>query len=186
MKKSIRSKKSGFTLLEVLAATMIFVLAVFAVIENQKTSQHNIAQSQHYFIATTLARSKLTEMELKYQREFNTNGVNAAIAEESGGFEAPYQDYTWRVAITENTLELSAEALLSFMKSLGLDEDEAELQIEQQKLVLTNLNKMLKENFLEMKVEILWESRGRKYSLPVITHLMPEKPRIELTTTVDI
>jgi prepilin-type N-terminal cleavage/methylation domain-containing protein len=179
------SNRSGFTLLEVLAATMIFALCVFAIIDSQRTSQRTIVQSERYFLATNLARLKVTELELKYQRELNANGASSVIKEESGGFEAPYQDFKWKMSLKEPEIDFSPEAMEKFMTGLGLDKEEASNQIEKQKLVLTNMNKIIKENFLELRVEIIWKDGGRDSSLPIVTHLMPDKPKIQLTSTVE-
>lgn len=184
MTPRLKSRR-GFTLLEVLAATMIFALAVFAIVDSQRSSQRTIVQSERFFQATNLARLKMTELELKYQRELNANGVNATLKEDSGVFAEPLQEFSWKLSIKEAEIDFSPEAMEKFMTSLGLDKDEASVQIEKQKLVLTNMNRTIKENFLEMRLEIVWTDGGRQSSLPIVTHLIPDKPRIQLTTTVE-
>jgi prepilin-type N-terminal cleavage/methylation domain-containing protein len=181
----MKNQKSGFTLLEVLAATMIFSLCVFAIIDSQRTSQRTIVQSERYFLATNLARSKMSEVELKYQREFNVNGISAVLKEESGSFEAPYQDFRWKLKISEAEMDFSKETMEQTMVGLGVDKETAATEIEKQGLVLTNLNKMIKENFVEIRVEILWRDGNRDSVLPLVTHIIPDKPRIQLTTTVE-
>jgi len=181
----MKPHKAGFTLLEVLAATLIFSLCVFAIIDSQRTSQRTIVQSERYFLATSLARLKMTEMELKYQRELNVSGASAVLKEESGVFEAPYQEFRWKLSLTEPEIDFSPEALAKFMASKGLEQSDAEDEVEKQKLVLTNMNKMIKENFIEMRLEIIWKDGNRDSSLPLVTHLIPEKPKITLTTTIE-
>jgi len=181
----MRNSRSGFTLLEVLAATIIFSLCIFAIIDSQRTSQRTIVQSERYFLATNLARLKMVEMELKYQRELNVNGAATTLKEENGTFEAPYQDFTWKLAVKEAEIDFSPEVMEKFMVGMGLDKDTAVSEIEKQKLVLTNLNKMVKENFLEMRLEVLWQDGARMSSLPIVTHIMPDRPVIKLTQTAE-
>lgn len=179
------NRKSGFTILEVLAATVIFGVAVYAIVDSQRGSMRNMVQSERYFMATNLARLKMSELEIKYQRDLNVNGATASLGEDSGTFDKPYEEYSWKAVRKEGEVDLSPDALVKFMTSLGLAKEEAIAQIEQQKLVLTNMNKMIKENFLELRVEILWDHLGRKYTLPLVTHLIPQQPKIQLTTTVE-
>jgi prepilin-type N-terminal cleavage/methylation domain-containing protein len=179
------SRKSGFTILEVLAATVIFGIAVYAIIDSQRGSLRNMVQSERYFLATNLARLKMSELELKYQRNLNVNGAQATKGEESGVFDKPYEAFSWKVTLKDGEIDLSPDALVKLLTDLGLEKEQALQQIDQQRLLLTNMNKIIKENFLEMKLEIMWDHLGRKYSLPLVTHLIPQHPKIELTTTID-
>ncbi|MEO5667542.1 MAG: prepilin-type N-terminal cleavage/methylation domain-containing protein [Bdellovibrionota bacterium] len=181
----MRSSKAGFTLLEVLAATMIFSLCVFAIIDSQRTSQRTIVQSERLFQATNLAHLKMTELELKYQRELNVDGATSLIKEEAGAFEAPYDSFKWKSSVKKAEVDLTPAAMEKFMTGLGLDKDAASEEIEKQKLVLTNLNKMIKENFFEVRLEISWKDGKRDSILPIVTHIIPDKPKIEITTTAE-
>lgn len=184
MMKSIKSK-SGFTILEVLAATVIFSMAVYTIVDSQRGSMRNMVQSENYFLATNLARSKLTELELKYQRTLNKDGVTSTLGEETGTFEKPYESFKWKVSVKEGEIDLTPDTLVKFMISQNLSKEDAVQLIEEQKLVLTNLNKAIKENFIEMRLDVMWDYSGRTHSIPIVTHIIPLKPKIQLTTTIE-
>ncbi len=185
MNDSAKNNKSGFTLLEVLAATTIFVMAIFAIVESQRSSQRNVAQSERMFHATLLAQKKMSEIELKYQALVNTDGVEKSFATEEGSFEAPWADFKWKMIFKESSVVLSPEVMEKYMVSMGIEEDDAKTQIEAQALVLTNVNKMIKENYGELMVEVSWDFLGSPYSIPLVTHLIPQTPKISLTTVID-
>jgi type II secretion system protein I len=184
--QAAHKNKKGFTLLEVLLATAIFAFAILAIVSAQTSSRNNIGKSQKIFQAVQLAQSKMVELELKYQASIDKNGVEHSFATEEGVFEAPNQDFSWKAEFKESSLKLSADELTQVLKGLGLDEDMIAAQLEQQKLVFTNLNKAIKENFGELVVTILWKSYGAQERFPLVTHLIPSKPKIQLTMDADL
>jgi len=44
---------------------------------------------------------------------------------------------------------------------------------------------MIKENYAELTLTVSWESRGKSFNLPIVTHLIPQTPKIQLTTNPD-
>lgn len=179
------SKKSGFTLIEVLVATMVFALAIMGLVASRTSSLRNMAESQRMFEATLLAQSKMAESVAKYQAKLNKGGLSGTIGEEKGKFEAPHEDFSWSLKAKESTMKFSAQAISELMKSLGVDSEVVEQQMQSQALLLTNLNKVLKENLMELEVVIEWQQFGRTMKLPVVTMMIPEKLKFQLTTTAD-
>ncbi len=178
-------KNSGFTLIEILMALIIFASAIFGIVQSRTSSVRNIFESERVFEATQLAQLKVSELELKYQSLIDKDGVTVSFAKDSGTFEKPYEAYKWNSELKESTLLFKQRDLFTMLMNLGLDKETAEAQLEQQKLVLTNLNKVLKENFAELMVKISWNQFGKTRSLPFVTHLIPKKPKIELTQTAE-
>ncbi|MBS1984756.1 MAG: prepilin-type N-terminal cleavage/methylation domain-containing protein [Bdellovibrionales bacterium] len=176
-------RNAGFTLIEILAAILIFGLSIFAVTQARTTSLRNVVESQRMFEATQLAQSKMAELELKYQKQLDKDGVAATIGNDGGTFDEPNSRFSWKAEVKESTIKFTREIIAGFMKSLGADEEVADKKADELKLVLANLNKTFKNNFVELHVDIQWKEFGKNYTLPLVTHLVPAKPKIELTTT---
>lgn len=184
-RNSLKTQKSGFTLIEILAAFALMVTSITVIIDARTSSTSRILESESRFYAATLAEKIMTEMEIKYQKELNTVGLENALATESGSFDEPYADYKWRAEFRESSIELSPSVMVEYMTSLGVDPVEAQAQIDEQALVLTNVNKVIKENYGELYVEVTWGGAKTPDRLSLVTHLIPNKPIIKLTTTTE-
>lgn len=183
-----RSKKlkAGFTLLEVLAATMLFVLAIASIVSARNRSLSIVTESGLLAQAQALAEMKMTEMELKFQDVIDRNGVKSSFGKEEGEFESPYQSFKWNAEFVENPLVLKEEQLLGFLKAFGVSEEESQNQFDQSKLVLANLNKTLQENMGELRVEVTWKYQNKDKNMLLVTHLIPKKPKISFTQNSDL
>lgn len=188
MRKSSQasSQQSGFTILEVLLATVIFGFAVLAIVGSQTSSRRNVDKSKKIFEAVQLAQNKMVELEIKYQKEIEKGSVESALTKEEGAFEPPFEKYKWKAELKESSLKFTSGEMSKLLTSLGMEEDLVAAQIEQQKLVLTNLNKMMKENFAELTVVVEWDDFGNRAQFPLVTHLIPNKPRFTPTANTDI
>src|SRR5690606_28059240 len=60
--------KSGFTILEVLLATVLFGYIVLALVGTKSASLRHVNKSKKIFEAVQLAQQKMVEMEIKYQK----------------------------------------------------------------------------------------------------------------------
>ena len=176
------NRQSGFTLIEVLISIVIFALSIFAITQSRTTSLRNTLESDRMFEAVQLAESKMNEMQMKYQAMIDKGGLEGNFATEEGKFEAPHDRYAWKLEFKESSIKFTRAVMEKFLNSLGVEKDEADDQADQQRLVLANLNKMVKDNFAELHVAVTWTEFGKKYSVPMVTHLVPTKPKIELTT----
>lgn len=172
-------------MIEVLSASLLFALTVTAIIGTQKSSVDRVLLSEQRFYAAMLVEKQMNEMELKFQQSLDKNGVEQSFTEESGSFDAPFDAYNWRAVLKESSVEISPSVMQEYMVSMGMDPYEAAQQMEEQALVLTNVNKVIKENYAELYVEVNWQVGPDTYRMPLVTHLIPAKPKIELTTTVE-
>ena len=179
----ISKSNAGFTLFEVLVATMIFALGILAVVQGRTNSTRNVLESEKSGIATQLAQAKMAEAELKYQAQIDqaSASVESVYTEEEGKFEDPFAAYSWKIKLRESKIKFSGDDIKDLLKKFGVSDDEAEIQLQSQMIFLNNLNKALKNNFVELWVEVQWDQFGKKRSVPVVTHLIPSKPKMELT-----
>lgn len=175
--------KRGFTLLEVLLAMVIFAASVLAITQTVTGGLRNARESERVFEATQAAQSKMAELQMKYQAKIDKDGVEGSLGEEEGSFPKPFERYKWKAALAESNIKFTRATVEKFLGQVGLEEREAADKAEELRLVLANLNKVFKENFVELKLTVSWQEYGKKYSVPVVTHLLPTKPKIELTAT---
>ena len=187
-RKYLKSKKAqhGFTLLEVLAATILFVLAISTVISARNRSLSVVTESGLLAQAQALAEMKMTEMEMKLQEGIDKAGVKSNLGKDEGEFESPYQSFKWSMEFVENPLVLKEEQLLGFLKAFGISDEESAQQFEQSKLVLANLNKTMLENMGELRVEVKWKFKNKDKNMLLVTHLIPKKPKISFTQNTDM
>ena len=172
----------GFTLVEILIAMLIFALSIFAITQSRTTSLRNTVESQRMFEAVQLAEAKMNELQMKYQTQVDKKGLEANFGKENGKFDEPFDRYSWEVELKETSLKFTRSLMEKFLTDLGVEKDEADAQAESQRLVLANLNKMIKENFGELHFAVTWKEYNKSYSVPLVTHIVPAKPKIELTT----
>jgi type II secretory pathway pseudopilin PulG len=182
--KACPSTRSGFTLIEVLLAFILFIViaTVFAI--SKSDSERNVRQNMRRDIAIRLLQTKMSELEMKLQNLVDKDGIETSYTEEKGTFEEPNVDYTWSMKFHAPTIKFTAKTLTKFLTDLGMDKDDAAVQIEQQKLLITNLNKNVVANFGELEVEVSWEYIG-KQKLSLLSHIIPKAPKIDLTTTAE-
>ncbi len=82
-------KEKGFTLLEVLLATVILAGGLLIVLQAINRSIRGVALSRQYTIASLLAQQKLAELEA---------GLLSA-GETEGDFGEEYPDYLWEISV---------------------------------------------------------------------------------------
>ncbi len=88
---------NGFTLLEVIIAMAIMVLAFTAILAVQSGSLQATIKSRQLNVVAMLARNRMVDAEFQIQgKAFNE--VQEVL---EGVFEAPYQDYRWKQEIKE-------------------------------------------------------------------------------------
>jgi prepilin-type N-terminal cleavage/methylation domain-containing protein len=178
--------KSGFTLIEVLIATVIFGLSIIALVQTGVNSLRSVADSEKLFKAVQLGHSKMGEMISVFQNFVDKNGIKDNLNEKKEGkFEAPFEGYAWTATLTTASIVVTRNQLVNLLQKLGEEEDTIEEKVESQKLMIGNLNKAIKGNFGEVTVKILWEQFGKKQVLPIVSHVVPKKPKIEFSLQVD-
>jgi Tfp pilus assembly protein PilV len=184
--KKINTSQSGFTILEILAATIIFFMVIGAVVNTRTRSLRSVAESGLLTQAQTLAEMKMTEMEIFFQSAIDKADVKSAFGTQEGSFESPYETFKWKAEFKENPLLITQNQIIAFLKGYGLSSEDSENQLQQSKLILSNLNKALKENMGELVVTVKWKFQNADRELPLVTHLIPKKPKITFSQSTDL
>ncbi len=179
--------KRGFTLIEIMVATIIFAIAIIALVQTGTSSVRSVSESEKLFSAVQLAHSKMGEMLSNSQAFVDKNGVSENLDEtKEGKFEPPFDNFSWKSQLTRSKLGLSKAELRSLFSGFGIEDDVIDEKIDESKVLVGNLNKVIKENLVELKVTIEWNQGGSKRTLPLVTHLIPSKPKIEFSLNVDL
>jgi general secretion pathway protein I len=93
----ILSNRSGFTLLEVMIAVTLMLIAWTSIFATQSSSQTVVWKSTKLNDVTMLARSKMSEIET----EIEGKRFEEVKKEESGTFPDPWKEYSWKKEIKE-------------------------------------------------------------------------------------
>jgi general secretion pathway protein I len=91
------SNRSGFTLLEVMIAVTLMLIAWTSIFATQSSSQTVVWKSSRLNDVTMLARSKMSEIET----EIEGKRFEEVKKEEGGTFPEPWNDYAWKKEIKE-------------------------------------------------------------------------------------
>ncbi len=86
-----RSARAGFTLLEVLVATVIMGVAVTALIVGLSQSVKNAARLADYDRAVMLARTKMIDLLLDVNLPFEGSVTGGFAADQAGGMESGWK-----------------------------------------------------------------------------------------------
>ncbi|MGK5085127.1 prepilin-type N-terminal cleavage/methylation domain-containing protein [Bdellovibrionota bacterium FG-1] len=92
-----RGEESGFTLLEVIIALTIMVLAFASILSIESNSINATARAKEMNIVSMLARNQMVEFEYKVEGK----AFDEITKEEQGAFEPPYQNFHWKRAVKE-------------------------------------------------------------------------------------
>jgi prepilin-type N-terminal cleavage/methylation domain-containing protein len=93
----LKSDRSGFTLLEVIIAVTIMVMAFGAILSVESNSINATTRAREINQITMLARGKMVELEYKVEGKT----FEEVRPSESGSFEPPYETYQWKTEIKE-------------------------------------------------------------------------------------
>jgi general secretion pathway protein I len=97
LKNKLLRNRSGFTLLEVMIAITLMLIAWTSIFATQSASQTITWKSTKLNDVTMLARSKMSEIEA----EIEGKTFEEVKKEENGTFSAPWNEYTWKKEIKE-------------------------------------------------------------------------------------
>lgn len=117
MAQNKAANNSGFTLLEVIIALAIMVIAFAAILSVESSSINASARAHQMNIVAMLAKNQMVETE--YQIEGRT--FEEVKKEDHGVFPEPYQDYSWNTTIKE--VEFPA---LNFNPAAGGDQSSSQ------------------------------------------------------------
>ena len=95
----------GFTLLEVMVAMAILAMSLAAIFDVVGGALRNHERAQHLELATLLARTKLTEVEARFEED----GFRDFDQTDDGTFEEEgHPEVAWSVIAVKPTLDLGA------------------------------------------------------------------------------
>lgn len=184
--KSPLKHSNGFTLFETLIASLLLAMIVMVITQSKSSSLYNSAESENIATAVQLLQKKTSEMEFYFQKKVNSDSVANAKEKLEGSFDAPFENFKWRAEMRETLLEIKKDDIVGLMKEAGVDANDAEVQVEQQAIALTNINKAIKENYGELEVWVEWNRFGRKKTINVLTHLIPATPKISISLEPEV
>lgn len=165
-KKKIFSNKSGFTLLEVMIAVSIMVVAFGAILTSQSGSIHLTIKTKELNIAGWLAQNKMIEAE----HEFEGKPFSELPTEPQGEkFAAPFERFAWKREIKE--IEFP-----EVIQQMG----QSEAVPEATKAVLKNITDYLSAAIRELSVTITWQRGETEQRVQITTYL------VDLNTPLNI
>ncbi|MFM8270191.1 MAG: prepilin-type N-terminal cleavage/methylation domain-containing protein [Pseudomonadota bacterium] len=165
--KTLKSNNSGFTFIEVMIATVIFVLAALAAMDLARGSVRAVKDAQDVTVATWLLQKVMVELETRLESE----GIEKACEKKKDGkFEEPYQKFSYVTYCSEIDFRLSEEA----SKLLGGGEDEKSEGAESTNLIkqqlLETMSKYLSQASREIHAEVNWMQGNTARVVDVTTH----------------
>ncbi len=89
----------GFSLLEIMIAVAILATSVVALLSAQGSSFLSSQRAERLTQATLLARKKMAEMEIEFQKDLDKNKFPEDDVEESGKFDEPFEAFRWSSSI---------------------------------------------------------------------------------------
>ncbi|MGZ3686752.1 MAG: type IV pilus modification PilV family protein [Bdellovibrionota bacterium] len=151
--------EAGFTLLEVVIAMAIMLLAMSAILSLESSSIRATENAKEMNIVAMLARNEMIFWEYKVEGQ----QFEGFKLEDQGVFEAPFQDYRWTMKIKE----LKFPDLTALMGKTGQSkEGEGQLQEMALKLFSNFLTKAIRE----LVVTVHWDRGGKEKTFVVSTY----------------
>lgn len=138
----------GFSLIEVLLATIILGGALVALSSSWSGTVFSFKKSEKVQIVTSLLKSKTTELELKYAQL----GFAAIPATEDGDFGDEFPDLSWKSEVRD----MEFPDLASLMATTDGRIDETT------RTIVKQMTDHLSKNVKEIKTTIFWDSKKGK------------------------
>lgn len=158
--KMLRDQR-GFTLLEVMIAFAILAFILAAVFITQGSSLASSGRSRNIVIATNLAKNLVAEKELLYEgRPFDR-----IEPKQDGTFPAPFENYKWKIEITEVEFGALTDLLLK------ANQNDSQLGGEQGSQVLKMFETYLKKSVRRMNLVVEYPD-GPGHSTLTFTELL--------------
>ncbi len=144
----ILKSNKGFSLIEVLFATIILAGALVALSSSWSGTVFSFRKSEKVQIITSLLKSKTTELELKYSQA----GFSSIPEEEEGDFGSEFPDLKWKSEVRELEFPDLAALMLS---------DEGRID-EMTRMVIRQMTGHFSKNIKELKISITWTASAQK------------------------
>lgn len=150
-----RLDRRGFTLLEVMIAMAIMVVAFASILMVQSNSLESAAKARQMNVVGMLAKGLMVKTEL----EIEGKTFSEVKKEDAGQFEDPYQDYKWAREIKEVTfpnLNLSGVGPGADSSGGAAGSGTTDMTDKLTKLMTKHLSKAIRE----VKITVSWK-RGK-------------------------
>jgi general secretion pathway protein I len=174
-------------------ALAILAGALLTVSEIVGSSLRNHVRARQLEVATLLARAKMVELEVEYER----TGFRELDEREDGTFdEEGHPEIRWSAEVVRPEVDLSADRVLQLFtgKEGGLEELLAELGATEEggpqqagpgaaavaaalQAQLTTFGETVKRGVRELRLTVTWPEGKREESFTVVTHLVVLTPR---------
>ena len=148
----------GFSLIEVLLATIILGGALIALSSSWSGTVHSFKKSEKVQIVTSLLKSKTTELEIKYAQ----SGFGSVPEEEDGDFGDEFPDLTWKSEV--RILEFPDLTPLMMAKDGSIDE--------MTRTIVKQMTGHFSKNIKEMRVTITWKAKAKPVEYSTTTYLV--------------
>ena len=159
------NNRSGFTLLEVLIAMAIMMVAFASIMMVQSSSIQSSIKAKNLNIVSMLARNKLVESELEWEGK----RFSELDKEKEGEFKEPFQDFKWKREIKEvkfPTLDLSGAAAGGDTEANPAEAGAADGMSRVGKIITAYLSKGVRE----VAVTITWKRGKGEQAFTVSTY----------------
>ena len=154
---SIKKNSKGFSLIEVLLATIILGGALVALSSSWSGTVFSFRKSEKIQIITSLLKSKTTELEIKYGQV----GYAAIPEAEDGDFGDEFPDLTWKSEVRE----MEFPDLTPIMASQdGVDETT--------RSIVKQMTEHFSKNIKELKVTVTWTSNKKPVLYSITTYIV--------------
>jgi prepilin-type N-terminal cleavage/methylation domain-containing protein len=158
--RSLLKNEQGFTLLEVIIAITIMVLAFASILAVESNSIGATIRAKEMNIVAMLARGKMIEMEYKVEGKT----FEETQKEDGGNFETPYESFRWKTEVREIKFPNMS---MGGGKSANGDDDQSNQYAE----LLTKLvTKFFSKAVRELVVTIFWKHDSTEVSYSVSTY----------------
>lgn len=157
-------KNSGFTLLEVMVALVIFAMTAIVTINLTKAAARGTNDTKEMTIATWLLQNVMAELETKIETEGMDKGCEK---KKEGKFPSPYERFTWATFCYEIDFNLSQTAAQAYQKEKDADFKEDPIQ----KMILQVASQYISKALRELHVEVYWTLGKQKRKVEVTTQI---------------
>lgn len=144
---NLKSNKA-FTLIEVLFATIILGGALVALTSSWSGTTFSFHKAEKVQIITSLLKSKMTELEIKY----NQNSFGSIPETEDGDFGDEFPDLSWKA----ETRDLEFPDLSAILASQDGSIDETT------RMIVKQMTDHFSKNIKELRITIAWKSAKSK------------------------
>lgn len=167
----------GFTFIEVIVAMAIFVLAVLAAVDIVHGSVRASQDAKKISEATWLLQAKMTELETLLENKGIEEGCDE---EKSGGFDKPYDEFSWKSFCNQIDFYISETAAQVASSSGNEDDDEATKTNPIIKMILQTANKYISDSVRELHVEVAWTQGKNSQKVDATTHFVTYDTKVSL------